>query len=286
MVIGVQVRKKIASVINEESVIICGNRGYEIAFDFDGEWDNHLVKTARFTWNGQYEDVVFEGDVCPVPVLYKAIAVFVGVTAGDIRTTTNAKVKAKPSAFCDSGVPASPTDDVYCQIMEKVDESVSVSQSVREDADNGVFNGEDGYTPEKGVDYWTEEDKQEIINEIPGGVVDQSFDQSSENAQSGKAVNEAISGIKSQIEYNVGLEIDEVKGWCGNNTQLGHSALETANIAKETAETAYAIAQRADVYSGDTLTNRIDTLEAQVGNIDAVLDELHNYAQSLTGGVA
>lgn len=28
--------------------------------------------------------------------------------------------------------------------------------------------GEDGYTPQKGIDYWTEEDKQEIIDEVPG----------------------------------------------------------------------------------------------------------------------
>ena len=119
-------------------------------------------------------------------------------------------------------------------------------------------DGEDGEVPVKGVDYWTEEDKQEIINEIPGGVVDQSFDQASENAQSGKAVNEAISGIKSQIEYNVGLEIDEVKGWCGNNTQLGHSALETANMANEKA----------------------NELEKSVGDIDSALDEIIELQES------
>lgn len=30
--------------------------------------------------------------------------------------------------------------------------------------------GEDGYTPQRGVDYWTEEDRQEILNEIGGNV--------------------------------------------------------------------------------------------------------------------
>lgn len=30
----------------------------------------------------------------------------------------------------------------------------------------GWYKGEDGYTPVKGVDYWTQQDKQEIINEL------------------------------------------------------------------------------------------------------------------------
>ena len=34
-----------------------------------------------------------------------------------------------------------------------------------------VKDGQDGYTPVKGVDYFTEEDKQEIINSVPKGVV-------------------------------------------------------------------------------------------------------------------
>ena len=31
-----------------------------------------------------------------------------------------------------------------------------------------IPSGHDGYTPQRGVDYWTEEDKQEIINEVTG----------------------------------------------------------------------------------------------------------------------
>ena len=37
------------------------------------------------------------------------------------------------------------------------------------DGRNKMFTVNDGYTPEKGVDYWTEEDKKEIISEIPTG---------------------------------------------------------------------------------------------------------------------
>ena len=37
------------------------------------------------------------------------------------------------------------------------------------DGRNKMFTVNDGYTPIKGIDYWTEEDKKEIISEIPKG---------------------------------------------------------------------------------------------------------------------
>ena len=48
--------------------------------------------------------------------------------------------------------------------------------------------GDNGYTPQKGVDYFTEEDIAEL--NIPS--VDQTYSPDSENAQSGKAVAEAV----------------------------------------------------------------------------------------------
>ena len=61
--------------------------------------------------------------------------------------------------------------------------------------------GKDGYTPKKGIDYWTSADKKEIVQEVianmPGGgggsiTVDQEYKPQSANAQSGKAVEAAI----------------------------------------------------------------------------------------------
>lgn len=135
--------------------------------------------------------------------------------------------------------------------------------------DTGVKSqGEDGEAPVKGVDYWTDEDKQEIIDEIPGGVVDQTYIPHSENAQSGKAVAEGIEMTANGLE----IGISEAKN-------IGYAAQEQANYAQQ-------IAERVDVYVGVDLTNRINDLEAQVGNFDTVLNQLHNYAQSLIGGVA
>ena len=64
------------------------------------------------------------------------------------------------------------------EVSDIADEAIEIAQSVRADADNGVFNGKDGadgengepgkdgYTPQKGVDYWTEADKEEIKADV------------------------------------------------------------------------------------------------------------------------
>lgn len=97
--------------------IVCGNSDYQIAFDFDEEWNAYNAKTARFIWNNQYVDVVFQGTVCQVPVMTDTILCAVGVFAGDLYTTTPAWITCDKSILCGGGVPAEPTPDVYTQIM-------------------------------------------------------------------------------------------------------------------------------------------------------------------------
>ncbi len=48
------------------------------------------------------------------------------------------------------------------EALENSEEAKQIAQSVRDDADNGVFDGEDGYTPVKGIDYFTEQEIEEI----------------------------------------------------------------------------------------------------------------------------
>lgn len=119
--INVQVRGKIASAINPPTYI-CGNSDYMIAFDLDDEWTAYDIKTARFSWEGKHEDVVFTGDECPVPVISNTYGFRVGVFAGDLRTTTAAYIPAKKSILCEEGMPADPEPDVYAQLMKRIDE--------------------------------------------------------------------------------------------------------------------------------------------------------------------
>lgn len=106
MNINVRVKYKIAQT-QGAPVIICGNKDYRVAFIFDSEWDNLLAKTARFTWNKngekQFTDVDFTGSTVDVPVLADIEAVYVGVTAGDLHTTTPAKIACQRSILCGDG---------------------------------------------------------------------------------------------------------------------------------------------------------------------------------------
>lgn len=162
--INVTVRDKIASAVGD-IVYICGNSDYIINFDFDAEWDDYDVKTARFVHDGSYIDVVFTGNQCDMPVIHKAYGIYVGVYAGDVRTTTPAHIPSAASILSADGTPDEPPEDVYAQITALCNEAVSEAKSVREDADAGKFNGAPGKTPVPGVDYFTPEDKQAIAAE-------------------------------------------------------------------------------------------------------------------------
>lgn len=108
-------RKKAANPVNR---IVCGNKDYQVVFDFDAEWNEYPVKTARFIYAGQLTDVVFEGNTCQVPLLQGVDMVAVGVFAGDLITSTPAIIGCDRSILCGEGAPAEPSPDVYAQIME------------------------------------------------------------------------------------------------------------------------------------------------------------------------
>ena len=182
--IEVWVRNKVAKA--DSTVYVCGNADFSLHFDFDETWAAHTTKTARFVCDDDtYKDVIFDGDTCAMPVLSNTHKVRVGVFAGNLYTTTQALISAKKSILCIFGVPAAPSDDVYNQIMEKlngvtngigdavrkfIEENPIGSNtdiSVTETAegveiaitdDEGtksyiIHHGKDGYTPVKGIDY-------------------------------------------------------------------------------------------------------------------------------------
>lgn len=102
--------------------IVCGNSDYTIRFAFDAEWESYTAKTARFAYcrDGKmlYQDVLFEGDTVTVPALYGIYEVAVGVYAGDIHTTTPARIPCQPCITDGDSVHEPPTPDVYDQLLE------------------------------------------------------------------------------------------------------------------------------------------------------------------------
>ena len=123
--IDIIIRNKTASAVNPPC-IVCGNSDYNVKFDFDEEWQAHNNKIGVFAYNRcgewQSEKVLFEGDTCPVPALHGVRSVWIGVTAGDVRTSTPAGVPCRMGATDFSDTDEPPSADVWGQILAKLDE--------------------------------------------------------------------------------------------------------------------------------------------------------------------
>lgn len=115
--IKITVKNKIALSAGSTEYI-CGNSDFVIDFDFDAEWDAYETKTARFIYGGSYQDMIFQGSQCAVPVISNTNTILCGVYAGDLHTTTPALIRARKGILCGNSAPADPAPDVYAQMME------------------------------------------------------------------------------------------------------------------------------------------------------------------------
>ena len=122
--IDIIIRNKTASAVNQPC-IVCGNSDYNVKFNFDDEWQAHTNKIGVFAYNRcgewQSEKVLFEGDTCPVPALHGVRSVWIGVTAGDVRTSTPADVPCRMGATDFSDTTEKPSEDIWTQILDKLD---------------------------------------------------------------------------------------------------------------------------------------------------------------------
>lgn len=119
--ISITVREKTAS-LSVPVAVVCGNSDYTVRFLFDSEWDAYIAKTAEFRYwrdgERKKEEILFEGDTVSVPILRGIDEVEIGVYAGNLHTSTPARV---PCARCiTDGAPVHdpPAPDVYDQLME------------------------------------------------------------------------------------------------------------------------------------------------------------------------
>lgn len=115
------------------------------AFSFSEDW-NGTVKTAVFRKGDVVYNVMLEDDRIPCEKLgfFTAGRWAVSVYGGDLITTGVALVDIHQSGYLEGETPPPPTDTVYQQLMQISEETQEIAQSVRDDADAGVFNGKDG----------------------------------------------------------------------------------------------------------------------------------------------
>ena len=137
-------------------IVACGDKNsVYINVDFDTTWDGY-AKTAVFSngTNGTIYEVVLSEGMCVVPheVLQKAGVFYVGVRGINsdkvaVKTSTLVKYRIAEGAPSGDNIPEEPTPDVYEQLLTltnealvSVSEAKDIAQSVRDDANNGMFD--------------------------------------------------------------------------------------------------------------------------------------------------
>lgn len=119
-----------------------GTREYLRAeFSFSEEWDE-MTKTAFSRGAGNTYSQLLKDDACTVPTEALAAPGRVGVsvsgTLGETVITTDIKSFTLPATLS-GGTPSDPEPTVWQKILDKVDETQQIAQSVRDDADAGKF---------------------------------------------------------------------------------------------------------------------------------------------------
>lgn len=159
MTITIRITDKHASV-EGAPIIVCGNSSYLIKFIFDAEWDAQATKTARFVYvqDGQtkYVDKIFTGDTVPVPVLSNTKKVLVGVYAGNLQTSTSARIPCELSIRCHTGAPADPEPSVYDQLVSRVNSHDKRITNLEERQDPGLTETDESVA---------------YIKDVPAGVL-------------------------------------------------------------------------------------------------------------------
>ena len=219
--------------------VVADSKNYLTAhFEFSEEWTE--TKTAVFAGAEQaYTVILDETNSCLVPwEVIKPYGFSVSVFCGDLITANKVDVRVDESGYTEGETPQPPSPTVYDQLINTALKAEELAQSVRDDADAGKFNGEkgekgdpgdkgepgeqgiqgvpgergekgdpgepgaDGYTPQRGIDYWTEEDKREIVSDTVLAI-----DQSGKYAEksttlSGYGITDAYT--KSEVDGKIG----------------------------------------------------------------------------------
>lgn len=171
-----------------DTKLTSGSVGREVTFTFDSKWDG-LTKIAVFkVGNDSKSAYLDDKNICEFPwelltpnKINEPIYIGAcGIKDEQIVFPTiytyieNLKEGVDPNA--DPSIEHSPT--LVEQLVAIAQSAQDVAQSAKETADkinkmaeDGDFKGEDGYTPQRNIDYWTPDDIAEIQNYVDAVIL-------------------------------------------------------------------------------------------------------------------
>lgn len=181
------IKNRVIKCVSDDIRSLIGdNSDYKAHFIFDDEW-NTVTKTARFIQGGKYSEQIIQNNECIIPSnVLKRGNLTVGVYTPTM-VTTPCEIYIRESIKQENGSTAPPTDDVYSQIISLLDEIKQQSLTKEEveaivqeyvNTHKEELKGEPGYTPQRGVDYWTSSDISAITAYIDtqiGGALNGSY---------------------------------------------------------------------------------------------------------------
>ena len=153
-----------------------GMVGVPVTFSFDGDWEG-LVKVALFRAGGETYCIHEIGSrvTAPWEILEKAgCTLYVGVYGvsedGSLAIPTLwAEVGSiQPGADPDATETCDPNLPVWKEALDRSRKAEEMALGVYKDAQAGAF---DGYSPVRGVDYWTKADIKEIKSYVDGAIL-------------------------------------------------------------------------------------------------------------------
>lgn len=102
--------------------ITCDNSDYTVVWQLDEEWAQFEHRTMQVNYSdGTYERVLFTGDSCALPAIPVKDWFYVGLFAGDIRTTRPVRLFANRAITTGSGEERTPMLNGYAQAIAALD---------------------------------------------------------------------------------------------------------------------------------------------------------------------
>lgn len=124
-----------------------GSYGFDfIDIEFGEDWEGLSKKIVFSPPEGDPVSVVWAGDPVPIPAEVMAVRgktgfAVVGYENEKTKITVTGELDVLNTLDPDGIETVPPTENEVAQIMKYMEQAVSAAESVREDADNGVFNG-------------------------------------------------------------------------------------------------------------------------------------------------